>query len=76
MPEMRRVFSSHINEVGYDPDSSELHVTFQGSEGNPGKTAVYVGVPPDVARMVVEAPSVGTALHQFVRGKYGHGYKT
>jgi hypothetical protein len=75
MPDMRRVFSSHIDAVGYDPNSQELHVTFQGKKGQPGKTAIYFGVPADVARMVTEAPSIGTALHQFVKDKFAHGYK-
>lgn len=67
--ELRRIFSSHIGGVGYDAHSQELWVEFQN-----GKTAVYQGVPPDVARMVTDAPSVGTALNQFIKGKYGFGY--
>ncbi len=68
---MKKVFSSHIDAVGYDPDSKELHVRFQK-----GKTAVYMDVPADTAQMVVDAPSVGTALHQFVKGKFAHGYRS
>lgn len=69
--EMRRVFSSHVSSIGYDPASKELHVEFKN-----GKTAVYMDVPSDVAKMVTDAPSVGTALHQFIKDKYAHGYKT
>lgn len=68
--EMRRVFSSHIDAVGYDPDSKELHVEFKNK-----KIGVYMDVPPDVARMVTDAPSIGTALSQFVKDKYAFGYK-
>ncbi len=68
--DMKTVFSSHISKVGYDDASQELHVEFKK-----GKTAVYADVPPDVARLVVDAPSVGTALAQFIKGKFSHGYK-
>lgn len=73
--QMKRVFSSHIDAVGYDPESGELHVQFQGRKSGAGKIAVYSDVPPDVGNMVVNSPSVGSALHDFVRGKYAHGYK-
>ncbi len=72
--DLKRVFSSHVAGVGYDPLSKELHIEFQGSNGKPGKTAVYMDVPSDVAQMVVDAPSVGTALGQFVKGKFAFGY--
>lgn len=67
--EMKRVFSSHINSVGYNPDSQELYVEFSN-----GKTGVYFGVKSDVAQLVVDAPSVGSALHRFIKGKYAFGY--
>lgn len=67
---MKKVFSSHINEIGYEPATQSLTVIFKN-----GKTATYTGVPPDVASNVVDAPSVGSALHQFVRGKYDHSYE-
>ena len=73
--ELRRVFSSHINGIGYDAAASELHVEFAGKNGKPPQTAVYLGVPADVAQAVVDAPSIGTALHNLVKGKYAHGYK-
>lgn len=73
--QMKRVFSSHIDAVGYDPNSKELHVQFRGKGGKAGETAVYIEVPADAAAMVVDAPSVGTALHAHVRGKFAHGYK-
>lgn len=67
--EMKRVFSSHINAVGYNPESLELFVDFKN-----GKTGVYFDVKPDVAQLVVDAPSVGSALHRFIKGKYSFGY--
>ena len=67
---MKRVFSSQADEVGYDAETKELHVKFKN-----GKTAVYMDVPADVGVAVVDAPSIGTALHQLVKGKFAYGYK-
>ena len=68
-PEMRNVFSSHIDRVGYDEASGELHVYFSnGSEG------FYDGVPPEVGESVLSAPSIGEELHRVVRGKFGFSY--
>ena len=69
LPAMRNVFSSHVDAVGYDEASGELHVTFQT-----GKTAVYRDVPAKVARDVMEAPSIGEAMWNSIRGKYAFGY--
>ncbi len=74
--DLRRVFSSHINGVGYDPVSKELHVAFAGKDGKPGKTAVYMDVPADVAQQVTDAPSIGTALHSLIKGRFAHGYRS
>lgn len=73
--EMKRVYSSHVDSVGYDPEAAELHVTFQGKGGKPGKTAVYYGVPADVGNTVYNAPSVGSALASMVKDRYRHEYK-
>lgn len=69
MPEMRSVFSSHVDRIGYDMETAELHVSFAG-----GRTAVYADVPPDVAGAVLASPSIGQALHAMVRGRYRHSY--
>jgi hypothetical protein len=66
---MTKVFSSHINSVGYDKDAQALHVTYAS-----GKTAVYGGVPPDVASQVTNAPSIGQAIHKLIRGQFEHKY--
>jgi len=68
-PPMQNVFSSHVNSIGYDEPSGELHVTF-----STGRTAVYQGVPPKVARDVMEAPSIGEAMWRQIRGHYEFGY--
>jgi KTSC domain len=70
-PVMRKVFSSHVGQIGYDEETGELHVTFART----GKTAVYENVPPKIARSVLTAPSIGMALHESVRGQFSFGYK-
>ena len=65
--QMKSVFSSHINAIGYD--SGNLQVEFKN-----GMVAVYQDVPEDVANNVLNAPSVGTALNALVKGKYAFGY--
>lgn len=67
-PQMKSVFSSHIASIGYDP-SGELHVVFKD-----GRAGIYSGVPSDIGEAVMNAPSVGSALHQTVRGKYAFSY--
>lgn len=74
VPAMRRVFSSHVDAIGYDEDTGELHVRFQPARNNVGRTAVYQGVPVDVARDVMAAPSIGQALHTSIRGQFPFGY--
>lgn len=70
MPEMRKVYSSHIDEVGYDAEAQEMHVRFQN-----GSHIVYQGVPPEAARGVMNAPSIGSALWGTVRGRFEHTYR-
>ena len=69
MPEMRSVFSSHINQIGYDSERQELHVTFAN-----GSQVIYRDISERVARDVLTAPSIGTELHRSVRGQYSHHY--
>jgi hypothetical protein len=68
---MRSVYSSHVDEIGYDPETEELHVRY-----NTGRTVVYDGVPLTVAAAVQSGSvaSIGEALHEHVRGKYQHRY--
>jgi len=62
---MKQVFSSNIQEIGYDPDEQMLAVKF-----NTGALYYYFGVPEDVARSVMTAPSVGTSLTAEIKGIY------
>lgn len=62
---MKQVFSSNVAEIGYDEETQNLHVKF-----NTGALYVYFGVPVNVARSVMNAPSVGEALTAQVKGVY------
>lgn len=70
MPEMRKVFSSHIDSISYDEDAGELHVVFSN-----GSHVVYAEVPPETGRGVLSAPSIGSELHRAVRGRFEHSYR-
>ena len=67
MPQMKSVFSSHISQVGYE--DGQLHVIYKN-----GKSGYYEGVPEDVAANILNAPSIGSALHQSVRGQFDWKY--
>jgi hypothetical protein len=68
-PDMRNVYSSHVDRIGYDPDSGELHVHWSN-----GSTGFYGGVPPEKARSVLTAPSIGQELHRVIRGQHEFSY--
>ena len=65
----KQVFSSHVDTVAYDDAAKTLLVEYKG-----GKTSAYSGVSPDVANAVMSAESIGSALHEHVRGKFPHTY--
>lgn len=62
---MKQVFSSNVREIGYDEDTQILAVKF-----NSGALYHYFGVPGEVARSVMNAPSIGTALTAEIKGVY------
>lgn len=75
MPAMKTVQSSKVFQLGYDADQSTLYVRFSPTKHHPaGRVAVYSGVPQQVADQVEGAPSIGTALGQFVEGIYPFSY--
>jgi hypothetical protein len=67
--EMRRVRSSNIKEIGYDPDSEELHVTYLR-----GGRTIYHGVGPEHLPAALASESVGGYLHRNIKGK--HAYRS
>lgn len=64
---MKNVFSSFVQSVHYNADDLSLTVNYKD-----GGSSTYVGVPPGVGRAVEQAPSVGEALHEQIRGRYAH----
>jgi hypothetical protein len=68
---MKEVASSHIWEVGYDSEASELHIRYVPSVASPeGRLVIYHEVDAKTAEQVMSAPSVGTAVHELIRGKF------
>ena len=65
----KSVYSSNVQEVGYDPDTKELYITWTR-----GKQSIYSGVPEELAVDLSNAPSVGTMLNQEVKPFYAHRY--
>lgn len=69
-PTMRPIHSSHVNAIGHDPETNELHVTWQD-----GKTSIYSDVPAAKAAQIAGSWSVGKALTEQVKnGNHAHRY--
>lgn len=67
--DFRHVYSSHVDQIGYDEQSQELHVKYTN-----GKYAMYKDVPPEKADAVMGSASIGQALHQYIKGQHEHEY--
>lgn len=67
---MNPVNSTHASHIGYDEASKMLRVRWHN-----GKVSAYSGVPKQLADQVMQAPSVGKALHGLVRGQFAHRYE-
>ena len=65
----KSVYSSNVQEVGYDPDTKELYITWTR-----GKQSIYSGVPEELAVDLSNAPSVGSMLNAEVKPFYSHRY--
>ena len=73
--EMRYVYSSHVAAIGYDEDARTFHVKFGPTLEHPGgRNAVYQGVSPETAENVINAPSIGSAIHAYLKGKHTFRY--
>jgi KTSC domain-containing protein len=59
------VESAAISEIDYDAARSKLLVRFQS-----GERYVYVGVPDEVHRSFIEAPSKGRFFQSKIRDRY------
>jgi hypothetical protein len=64
--EIRKVNSSAIAGIGYDPDEKKMIVEFHS-----GRKFVYEGVPPSVYDDFLGAKSLGVFFARNIRGKYG-----
>ena len=65
----RSVYSSNVSNIGYDPDSKELVVTW-----SKGKRSIYSGVPEELAVQLANAPSVGSMLNAEIKNVFPHRY--
>jgi hypothetical protein len=68
-PVMRSVYSSHVNRIGYDNETGELHVQWDS-----GKTSVYSGVPAQLADETMNSWSVGKSLSTSIKPTFPHRY--
>jgi hypothetical protein len=66
MPEMEYVNSSNVESIGYDAETSELHVRYLASP----PTYVYQGVPQAVYDQLMIAPSKGSFIARQVKNVY------
>ena len=65
----RDVYSSNVQQVGYDPETQELSITW-----SKGKRSIYSGVPEELAEQLANAPSVGSMLNEEIKPYFGHRY--
>jgi hypothetical protein len=65
--QMKQVTSSHIQAVGYDSKAQELHVEYRN-----GTKYAYKNVPPETAHAAMNSHSIGSFLHNFVKGVHEH----
>ena len=67
MPDMQYVNSSNIEQVGYDEQGMELHVTFKD-----GAHYVYYEVPAEVFDQLLNAVSPGSFLNRELKNVYNY----
>ncbi len=69
IPELTPVSSSHLDAIGYDDASQTLYVRWKNDQ-----VSSYDNVPPLIAKDLQNAPSIGKAFNEMIRGKYQHTY--
>ena len=69
-PKMRDVYSSTVDQIGYDEASREFHVQWQS-----GKLSVYSDVPPEKAAEIQGSASMGQAIHRLLKNQHDHEYR-
>ncbi len=65
----QNVYSSMVQSVGYDADSSDLLITWKN-----GRRSAYSGVPEEVAVSLANAASVGEMMNSEIKPNYEHRY--
>lgn len=65
MVNMHSVFSSNIDEIGYDSTTSTLYIKFKNN-----RLYSYDNVPELVYDDLKSAPSIGSYFYQNIRGLY------
>ncbi len=63
------VFSSNVQEIGYDDQDHSLIVVWKS-----GKRSAYSGVDEETALQCSKAASVGQFLNSEIKPNYGHRY--
>lgn len=63
----RKVLSSSIRSVGYDPGERVLDVQFEQ-----GDVYRYFGVPPRVYEKLIHADSIGAYVNRGIKRDYDH----
>lgn len=61
------VYSSMINSIGYDPNTSEMEVEF-----NDGTTVTYSDVPKYIYNEFISSTSKGKFFHQNIKDIYDY----
>ncbi len=62
---MKRVVSSAMTAVGYDPSSRRMKITF-----TQGHTYDFCGVPPHIYEGLMRATSKGTYYNEHIKDRY------
>lgn len=65
----KTVYSSNVQEIGYDAQEHELLVRWKS-----GKVSAYKGVSEDKALEIANAPSVGGILNAEIKNQFSHRY--
>ena len=58
----------NVRAIKYEKQHRHLHIEYHG-----GRVYTYVGVPPDIARQIYVAPSIGKAIQRLIKGHFSYG---
>lgn len=72
--EMKNVYSSHVQRIGYDAKTQDLIVEWESPKGPSTKRSAYANVPPSLAHRIMNSASIGTALRTEIKPSFAHRY--